>query len=176
MISEEHLAAIDQIQSESEVPVIVVIEKSHEADTARVIRAGAIACLNYKDAMQSLAFLIANVASQMLPGKSTAPKRVLLVAGNVTFRIADGCLTDGNHDLRLPPISAALLESLASRPNEVVTLEDLLLKGWGRTDCANVNALHQHIYELRGRLSEYGLESNLMSVRGRGYTLRNKPG
>lgn len=93
-ISEEQLEAIHQGQSEFGVPVIVVVERPSDVDTARVICAGAIACLEYQDAMRSLTFLVANIASQMLSGKN---------------------------------------------------------------------------------LSEYGLEGSLVSVRGRGYTLRNKP-
>lgn len=174
-ISEEHLVAIHRVHSEFGVPVIVVVEGPRQVDAAAVIRAGAIACLDYQDAMQSLAFLVANVASQMLAGGSARAKRVLLVADKVTLRTADGCLTNGDREVQLPPISTAILESLASRPNEVVPLEDLLREGWGRADCANANALYQHIYELRGKLSEYGLEGSLVSVRGRGYALRNRP-
>ncbi len=73
-VSEEHLVAIHQVQSQFGVPVIVVVEGPHEVDAAEVIRAGAIACLGYQDAMRSLAFLVANITSQMLSGGSAIPR------------------------------------------------------------------------------------------------------
>lgn len=174
-VREEYLVAIRQIQSELRVPVIVVVESSHEVDTAAVIQAGAIACLDYQDAMRSLAFLVSNIAVAMPLTRSTRAESVLMVSDDVTLRTTDGCLTDGSREVHLPPIPAAILESLALRPNEVVPLEDLIRAGWGRTDCAGANTLYQHIYELRGRLSEFELEDSLVSFRGRGYSLRNKP-
>jgi DNA-binding response OmpR family regulator len=172
----EHLVLIQEAQAGFKVLVIVVFERLNDGGAAEAICAGAIACLDFQNAMRSLAFLVENVAARMLSNDHLNTKRVLLVSDQVTLTTPDYCLMDGQHDILLAPIPGALLECLASRPNELVLSTDLIRSAWGRAEDATTNALHQQIYQLRERLSEFGIAKNLESVRGRGYILRSSPG
>jgi DNA-binding response OmpR family regulator len=155
------------------IPIILVAERPHDSATADAIRSSAIACLGPKEAMQTLVFLVENVAANLLRGAQSryASKRVLVVSDRVTLTVPDHCMTDGQYETRLPLIPGALLERLASHPNELVVFSDLIRAAWGRAEDASVNALHQQICRLREMLSQYGIPARLQSMRGRGYML-----
>lgn len=92
--------------------------------------------------------------------------RIDLGSGGLT--LTDGLLQVGRHQLRLPPVEAALLARLGSPPESLHTREELAEAAWG-DDTRSRRSLDSRVLSLRRRLTPLGLE--IRAVRGRGFVL-----
>lgn len=80
-------------------------------------------------------------------------------------------LTDGKHEIQLPPILGKLLACLARNAGHLVPHAVLIQTAWGKTNGATTKTLHQHIYSLRLALSGFDLGHLIRAIRGKGYIL-----
>jgi DNA-binding response OmpR family regulator len=76
--------------------------------------------------------------------------------------------------LQLTPTEYRLLRTLASRPDDVFTREELARRVWGYLDASNSRTIDVHIRRLRAKLAAAGAgptAPSIASVRGFGYKL-----
>lgn len=75
----------------------------------------------------------------------------------------------GNRSLRLPLKEFLILSRLARNPERIVLSEELWNYAWKELTPFNAESLHVHIYRLRRKLTDYGLNiENMVNV---GYRL-----
>ena len=136
-------------------------------DTAsELLRNGPIACFRTSEAFQELPCVIENLVRCLL-----SDDEVLSVTDNVALVLPSLMLTDGQNELRLPPILGRLLMCLARNAGYPVPHSVLIQTAWGKSDGATVKTLHQHIYNLRTALADFGIDHLIRAIRGSGYTL-----
>jgi len=81
-------------------------------------------------------------------------------------------VTLGGEELQLTPTEYRLLSALASRPDDVLTRDELAQLVWGYQDASNGRAIDVHIRRLRVKLDSGVVPPPLIiSVRGFGYKL-----
>jgi DNA-binding response OmpR family regulator len=81
-------------------------------------------------------------------------------------------VTLGGHDLQVTPTEYRLLCALASRPDEVLTRDELAQHVWGYEDASNGRAIDVHIRRLRMKLDSSTVPPpRITSVRGLGYKM-----
>lgn len=169
----ERVAFIGELKRRPQTAVVVVLDSSDYAGKADAIRIGANACLGYLDVLQNVCAIVQGAVAGVLRefDPHLLEKRLLPISETVTLSIPGFCITGSQSRVQLPAIPGALLACLASRPNEVVSVSELVVAGWGDTNGATRNALHQQIYQLRCRLEEFGISDRVKSIRGVGVLL-----
>ncbi len=87
-------------------------------------------------------------------------------------------VTLGNKELQLTPTEYRLLCTLASRPGDVFSRDELAQRVWGYQDASSGRAIDVHIRRLRVKLDSGAVPPPpIISVRGFGYKLAaNDPG
>ena len=81
-------------------------------------------------------------------------------------------VTLGPDELQLTPTEYRLLSTLASRPDEVFTRDELAQRVWGYQDASSGRAIDVHIRRLRVKLDSASVPPPpIISVRGFGYKL-----
>ena len=81
-------------------------------------------------------------------------------------------VTLGNRDLQVTPTEYRLLSALASRPDEVLTRDELAQHVWGYEDASSGRAIDVHIRRLRIKLDSAPVPPpRIVSVRGMGYKM-----
>lgn len=84
--------------------------------------------------------------------------------------------TLGGEELQLTPTEYRLLATLASRPDQVFTREELAQRVWGYGDASGGRAIDVHIRRLRVKLDAGVVPPpTIISVRGFGYKLSPTP-
>ncbi|MBI3969145.1 MAG: response regulator transcription factor [Chloroflexi bacterium] len=109
-------------------------------------------------------------ASRNVTGSAeiSGPNRI----GSLRIDQARCRVTLGGRGLHLTPTEYRLLCALASRPNEVLSREELAQGVWGYHDFGTERTLDVHMRRLRAKLSAEGAAApSLITVRGFGYKL-----
>jgi DNA-binding response OmpR family regulator len=82
----------------------------------------------------------------------------------------------GSRRVSVTPIEYRLLCALASRPNQVLSRQELAERIWGTYDSGIDRALNVHVRRLRAKLQAGGPSApSVMTVRGFGYQLAREP-
>ncbi|PWU02521.1 MAG: DNA-binding response regulator [Candidatus Melainabacteria bacterium] len=102
--------------------------------------------------------------------RSTHLTENVLVVGRLSLDIASHRLLVDNKEVPLLPKEYSILEFLMRRPNHVFSPDDLLRRVWESDSEATITSLRQYIYQLRKKLSAFGIES-IATVHGVGYRL-----
>lgn len=96
--------------------------------------------------------------------------------GSLSIEHARRRVSVGGHTLQLTPTEYRLLLALASRPDEVVTRDELAQVVWGSQDASIGRAIDVHIRRLRVKMMQGPAPSpEIVSVRGFGYRLVKEP-
>ncbi len=75
----------------------------------------------------------------------------------------------GGRSVELSPREFAVLYALASRPDVVLSKDELLRLAWGGEQAASRNAVEVYVGYLRRKLQAVGADDLLRTVRGHGY-------
>jgi two-component system OmpR family response regulator len=78
----------------------------------------------------------------------------------------------GERSIRLTPTEFRLLAALAGRPAQVVRRRELISAAWPDGAIVHDNTLDTYVGRLRRKLRELGVEEQIETVRGVGYSLR----
>jgi two-component system response regulator MtrA len=83
----------------------------------------------------------------------------------------------GNVPLALTPTEFRLLTVMASRPDEVLSRDNLAQEVWGYADPSHTRTIDVHVRRLRSKLAhvEGPAAPTIVSVRGAGYRLSLPP-
>ncbi|WP_455714489.1 response regulator transcription factor [Anaerosporobacter sp.] len=78
-------------------------------------------------------------------------------------------ITSGGNVIELSKNEFKLMKAFLTKPNEVLTREELLEELWDQSDFVDDNTLTVNITRLRGKLSELGYADCIKTKRGVGY-------
>jgi DNA-binding response OmpR family regulator len=115
--------------------------------------------------------LLARIRAVLRRPKTPASSEVSL--GNLRLEIGTHNVTIQNRIVILRHHESLLLEALLLRRNRVVTREFLMSAIYGVDDSVESNTLEAQLSRLRKRLSDFGADVEIRSVRGVGYLIRS---
>jgi DNA-binding response OmpR family regulator len=154
------------IRRRSAVPIIMLTALDDERDVIMGLDAGAD---DYVTKPFNPSVLVARVRAALRRGRGTAGVVQEVVAGSLVLRPAERSATIDGGPMELRAREFDLLLALASRPNVVLTRENLLESVWGHEFDVDTRTIDVHINRLRQRLE--GSDVAIETVRGVGYRL-----
>ena len=90
-------------------------------------------------------------------------------APSITIDSARHTVQIGSTELTLPRKEFALLELLASRPDELITREEIYTKIWGQEVVVGDRTIDVHIRKLRQKIGD----EHIRTIKGVGYLFKN---
>lgn len=145
-------------------PILMLTAKDGEYDEAEGLDTGAD---DYLTKPYSLVVLLARLRALVRRGNKVRPEK--LIVGELELDPAAHECVRGNDPIQLTPREFALLEALASRPNEVVTKQELIDRVWGLDYFGPPNIVEVYVGYLRKKVDHpFGTQS-IQTVRGVGY-------
>ncbi|MEC4748626.1 winged helix-turn-helix domain-containing protein [Methylomicrobium sp. Wu6] len=153
-----------KIHSES-LPIILLTAYNPEADKPSALEIGIDDYMIKPFSPNEFMTRIQKVLGRRLSNGHTEHLKI----GDLILDLEERQLLIGDRRLDLTPIEFKLLEFLMRYPDKVHTRNELLEEVWGRSIYIEVRTVDQQIRRLRARLSEYGREELIQTVRGLGY-------
>jgi two-component system response regulator TctD len=96
----------------------------------------------------------------------------VIVLGRLTLDTSAHSFKIDDVEVPLLPKEHAILEFLMRHPNKVFAPDYLLIRIWQSDSEATISTLRQYIYQLRKKLSSFGVGSAITTVHGVGYMLQ----
>lgn len=153
------------IRAESDVPVVMLTAKSDTADVVRGLESGAD---DYVPKPFKPAELVARVRARLRPAE-THTAETLSVA-DVNIDVAGHRVTRGEEVLALTPLEFDLLVTMARKPWQVFSREQLLEAVWGYRHAADTRLVNVHVQRLRSKIErDPEKPAIILTVRGVGY-------
>ena len=154
-----------QIRGESDVPIVMLTAKSDTADVVRGLESGAD---DYVPKPFKPAELVARVRARLRPAETHAPE--MLNVADVTIDVAGHRVTRGQSVLSLTPLEFDLLVTMARKPWQVFSREQLLEAVWGYRHAADTRLVNVHVQRLRSKIEKDPEKPTIIqTVRGVGY-------
>ena len=154
-----------QIRAESDVPVVMLTAKSDTADVVRGLESGAD---DYVPKPFKPAELVARVRARLRPVETHAPE-TLQVAG-VSIDVAGHRVTRDGQPVSLTPLEFDLLVTMARKPWQVFSRDQLLEAVWGYRHAADTRLVNVHVQRLRSKIEADPEKPQIIqTVRGVGY-------
>jgi DNA-binding response OmpR family regulator len=159
-----------QIRQRVDVPIIMLSERSEEADRVMGLELGAD---DYVSKPFSARELLARVRAQARRCRSTVgPPAVRLQVGSLSIDLTTMVVTLRGKHIGLTTMEFFLLRALAERPGRVLGRELLLLLVHGSVDDAFDRSIDVHISRLRSKLKDDPRKPRMLkTIRGVGYML-----
>jgi two-component system phosphate regulon response regulator PhoB len=171
-----HLSGIEvcrRLKSNPEtrsIPVIILSARSEDEDKVRGLEIGAD---DYVVKPYSVVELMARVRTQLRRSRPSSLGQEIefedLNLNSETYKVIRGQI-----DLKLGPIEFRLLRTFMEKPARVWSREELLDRIWGRDVYVETRTVDVHIGRLRKELSRNGGADPIRTVRGVGYSLRQR--
>lgn len=171
-----HLSGIEvcrRLKSNPEtrsIPVIILSARSEDEDKVRGLEIGAD---DYVVKPYSVVELMARVRTQLRRSRPSSLGQEIefedLNLNSETYKAVRGQI-----DLKLGPIEFRLLRTFMEKPARVWSREELLDRIWGRDVYVETRTVDVHIGRLRKELSRNGGADPIRTVRGVGYSLRQR--
>jgi DNA-binding response OmpR family regulator len=149
--------ALHSLRREHQVSIILLTARRSEQDEMLGLTLGAD---DYVKKPYDTDVLLARIAAvlrrthPMLRGAATGTRTGVLHVGNLEIDPHARTVRAGDQALDITPRAFELLYLLASRPNEVVPVSEILSKLWGTDFSGEPQVLYVHIRWLRERLAE----------------------
>ncbi|MER8026384.1 MtrAB system response regulator MtrA [Glutamicibacter protophormiae] len=154
-----------QIRAESDVPVVMLTAKSDTADVVRGLESGAD---DYVPKPFKPAELVARVRARLRPNETHAAET--LQVGEVTIDVAGHRVTRSGTVVSLTPLEFDLLVTMARKPWQVFSREQLLEAVWGYRHAADTRLVNVHVQRLRSKIEVDPEKPQIIqTVRGVGY-------
>ena len=152
------------------VGVIMLAADSGELMQLRAFEAGCDDCVGVEIAYPLLRARLAALLGRLRP-RGRAPRRIGALRVDAHTRTA----TYAGKEVVLSRLEFALLARLASDPERVFTKQELLREVWGFICQGRTRTLDAHACRLRRKLALAGGDRLVISVRGVGYRLIDRP-
>lgn len=159
---------LQQLRAEGvDTPVLLISAKDGEVDQADGLDLGAD---GYLVKPFSFLVLLAQVRALLRrrENERSGPGRRVRLGELVVDPTAKQVSWQGN-PVELSPREFAVLYALVSRPDTVLSKDELLRLAWGDEQAASRNAVEVYVGYLRRKLHAVGAEHLLRTVRGQGY-------
>ena len=161
-----------RIRSHSSVPVIMLTAKGDDVDRIVGLEIGADDYLPKPfNPRELLARLRAVLRRSQNTHHEPANNNSVLSLGALEIHPASRTAFSNGQALDLTSTEFNLLHALMTQVGKIVTKETLSLNAMGRPLERYDRSIDMHMSNLRKKLSEYGLESMIITVRGQGYQL-----
>jgi DNA-binding response OmpR family regulator len=160
-------------QAQSDIPIIVCSGTVRRRDAILALRLGADDFVQKPFDIYDLEARIEAVlrrAHQQKQQHASEPEHYRV--GDLVIDRSRRHVTLGGEELQLTPTEYRLLYTLASRPDEVFSRDELAQRVWGYRDASSGRAIDVHIRRLRVKLDSASVPPPpIISVRGFGYKL-----
>ncbi|MGO2051482.1 MtrAB system response regulator MtrA [Glutamicibacter sp. 287] len=154
-----------QIRAESDVPVVMLTAKSDTADVVRGLESGAD---DYVPKPFKPAELVARVRARLRPNETHVAET--LTVGDVTIDVAGHRVTRAGNQVSLTPLEFDLLVTMARKPWQVFSREQLLEAVWGYRHAADTRLVNVHVQRLRSKIElDPEKPQVIQTIRGVGY-------
>ncbi|MGO2007968.1 response regulator [Vreelandella alkaliphila] len=159
---------LDEIRRQSEIPVIVVSARGHEAEKVRALDNGANDYMTKPFGIQEL---LARIRALLRRRElSTTPHCYHF--GNLIVDVSAHIVTHNGHTIHLTPKEFSVLTLLISHAGRVVTQTHLLRDIWGPTHQEDTHYLRIVVSKLRQKLGDNPQSPSLLQTeQGIGYRL-----
>ncbi|KAA8723464.1 MtrAB system response regulator MtrA [Corynebacterium spheniscorum] len=153
------------IRQNSTVPIVMLTAKTDTVDVVLGLESGAD---DYITKPFKPKELIARIRARLRRSDSD-PSEVIEV-GDLTIDIPGHTVKRGEQEISLTPLEFSLLATLARRPQEVFTREELLREVWGYRNAADTRLVNVHVQRLRAKIEKDPENPHIvLTVRGVGY-------
>jgi len=173
MPHKDGLQVLSEIRSEHALPVIMLTAKGEEADRIVGLELGADDYLPKPFNPRELLARVKAVLRRAWPSAQESAIREepdILQAGNLTLNRARRALYIDEQELELSATEFNLLEALMSRPNSVMSRDQLMNQARGRDFIAFDRSVDVHISKLRAKLKVFpSCENVIKTIWGVGY-------
>ena len=157
-----------ELRATSGVPIIMLTARSDTTDVVEGLEAGAD---DYVSKPFKVTELVARVRARLRRGALADPSgaTVVQVAGLV-INTDSHVVRRGEEELALTPLEFDLLLTLARRPGQAFTREELLEQVWGYRHAADTRLVNVHVQRLRSKVeTDPEHPEVVVTVRGVGY-------
>lgn len=161
-----------QIRTVSKVPIIFISARSGEVDQVRGLEAGGD---DYIPKPFNLELVMAKLRSIWRRAYGEYASEVagdVLRVGELQLDRNTNCISTSVASRELSLKEFRLLWTLAQRPGQIVSREELLEALWDEVDFVDDNTLTVNVSRVRRQLEEVGLVAVIETKRGQGYLLR----
>jgi two-component system response regulator VicR len=168
------LVYCSDLRRRSNTPVILISGTQRQTDRVLGLRLGADEFISKPFDVHELLARIEAVLRRAGPATTngTPPQAETHQVGDLVIDLGRHEAVLRDHLLPLTPSQFRILATLASRPNEVFTREDLARAVRGKGEAGKSRAIDVHIRRLRQKLDEVpGRGTTILTVRGYGYKL-----
>src|SRR5436190_10398396 len=162
------------IRGRYDVPIIICSATVRQQDRVLALKLGAddfvAKPFDVNDLLARVAAVLRRAGPSHRDDERAAPpvERV----GNLVLSRERPQVKVGDFDVRLTPSEYRLLAGLMSRPDDVLTRDELAYLMWGRSGGAASRAIDVHVRRLRAKLASYPIAAPpIVTVRGLGYRL-----
>lgn len=153
------------IREFSTVPIVMLTAKTDTVDVVLGLESGAD---DYVPKPFKPKELVARVRARLRRSPEDTPEEVKLA--DLTIDFGGHQVTRGGAPISLTPIEFELLATLASRPRQVFSREELLERVWGYRKSGDTRLVNVHIQRLRSKVEQDPDNPKIIqTVRGVGY-------
>ena len=153
------------IREFSTVPIVMLTAKTDTVDVVLGLESGAD---DYVPKPFKPKELVARVRARLRRSPEDTPEEVKLA--DLTIDFGGHQVTRGGAPISLTPIEFELLATLASRPRQVFSREELLERVWGYRKSGDTRLVNVHIQRLRSKVEKDPDNPKIIqTVRGVGY-------
>ncbi|MGO1950826.1 MAG: MtrAB system response regulator MtrA [Mycobacteriaceae bacterium] len=153
------------IRDFSTVPIVMLTAKTDTVDVVLGLESGAD---DYVPKPFKPKELVARVRARLRRAPEDAPESVSIA--DLTIDFGGHQVTRSGEPISLTPIEFELLATLASRPRQVFSREELLERVWGYRKSGDTRLVNVHIQRLRSKVEQDPDNPTIIqTVRGIGY-------
>ena len=151
----------------STMPIVMLTARTDTVDVVLGLESGAD---DYITKPFKPKELIARVRARLRRSPEESAESTTIRVGEVEIDTAGHEVTRGGEVINLTPIEFALLTTLASRPGQVFSREELLEKVWGYRKSGDTRLVNVHVQRLRSKVERDPDDPQVvLTVRGIGY-------
>jgi DNA-binding response OmpR family regulator len=152
--------------NKDETPVLILTARGEVGSTISLLNSGAD---DYLSKPFDLGELLARAKALIRRGKGVA--HPTLNVGDVVVNTLEQTVRRAGEEITLSPMEYRVLEYLMHRPRVIVSKQELLEHLYDYNWEHHSNVIEVHVSNLRRKLSSGDQQSNIETLRGRGYRL-----
>lgn len=154
------------------IPVIFLTARRRKVDELLGLEIGAVDYVTKPYDVDVLLARVKAVLRQQEKGKNGGLSTSPIHLGDLSINPAAYTVIVGSQEVKLSPREFDLLYTLALRPNQVISIDDLITRVWGAEYAGQPQVVYVHIRWLREKLQEAQVRSvSIVTVHRVGYKL-----